>query len=39
MKNTRSELYLITKITAMPTQQMPPKYCIKVVISNGLHKY
>ena len=39
MKNTRSELCLITKIAAMLIQQMPPKYCIKIVISNELHKY
>nr|DAG18625.1 MAG TPA: hypothetical protein [Caudoviricetes sp.] len=23
----------------MSIQQMPPKYCIKIVISNELHKY
>ena len=39
MKNTRSELCLITKTAAMLMQQMPPKYCIKIVISNELHKY
>ena len=39
MKNTRSELCLITKTAAMLMQQMSPKYCIKIVISNELHKY
>ena len=39
MKNTRSELCLITKIAALSIQQMPPKYYVKIVIPNELHKY
>ena len=39
MKNTRSELCLITKIAALSIQQMLPKYYVKIVIPNELHKY
>ena len=39
MNNTRSELCLITKIAALSIQQMPPKYYVKIVIPNELHKY